>query len=97
MADRPDFHTGFWHNLGPTANDRLTDIWENAPLPGETVKVTVGPMTHPHMDPGVRDSSRHDLQAKQPRWCGVLGQARSSVSLVQRCIQNTCRSGSHLT
>lgn len=46
MADRPDFHTGFWHNLGPTANDRLTDIWENAPSPGETVKVTVGPMTH---------------------------------------------------
>ena len=25
----------------------------------------------PHMDPGMRDSSRHDLQAKQPRWCGV--------------------------
>ena len=46
MADRPDFLSGFWHNLGPTANDRLTDIWENAPLPGETVKVTVGPMTH---------------------------------------------------
>lgn len=46
MADRPDFQTGFWHNLGPTANDRLQDIWENAPEPGETVKVTVGPMTH---------------------------------------------------
>ena len=51
----------------------------------------------PHMDPGMRDSSRHDLQAKQPRWCGVLGQARSCISLVQPCIQNTYRSGSHLT
>ena len=37
----------------------------------------------------MRDSSRHDLQAKQPRWCGVLGQARSCISLVHPAFRTT--------